>query len=78
VSQVVSYEHMVSTRAVQGLGIQFMRSHIDLQVRDSLALHMYLQVPYKLTLHICSALTGRSCVLNRQLLRNGELYVTCT
>lgn len=77
-SQVVSYEHMVSIAVVQELGIQFMLSHTDLQVCDSLTLHVDLQVPYRLTLRICSALTGRSWILNRQLLRNGELDVICT
>lgn len=77
-SHVVSYEHMVSISVVQGRGIQFMLSHIDLQVRDSLTLRVDVQVPHRPTLHVCSALTGGSWMLNRQLLRNGELDVTRT
>lgn len=58
---------MVSISVVQGLDIQFMLSHIDLQVHDSLTLHVDLQVPYRLTLHVCSALSGRNWIMNRQL-----------
>lgn len=77
-SQAVSYEHKVSTSVAEGLGIQFVLSRIHLQVHDGLTLHVDLRVPYRLSLHICSALSGTSSISSMQVLRSDELDITRT